>query len=157
MKNLFALIGLVAIGYVVFLYLQEPPMENKPDNQAVNEEQVETPPVSEELKAPVILPLEQLKNTNHCPGCNLEKADLQGMKLKGSDLSDANLSEANLNGADLSGANLSRANLIWSNLKGANLKNADIGGADFRGAELAGAISPKGSKCTQDTGIVCLD
>ena len=63
-----------------------------------------------------IIPLDQLKKTNRCPDCNLEKADLQGWKLKGADLNGANLGEANLSGADLSGANLSGANLMWANL-----------------------------------------
>ena len=135
--------------------------EPKSEEELIVEEALEPEPEPEpEPKAPpvpVILPLEQLKKTNRCPDCNLEKADLHGMKLEGANLSGANLSEANLSDADLSGANLSRANLIWSNLKGANLTNADIGGADFRGAELAGAMSPNGTKCTQDTGSECLE
>jgi len=122
--------------------------------------QLEAEPEPElEPPAPVpsITPLDQLKKTNRCPDCNLEKADLQGWKLKGADMNGANLEEANLSGADLSRANLSGANLMWANLKGANLENADIGGTDFRGAELSGATSPKGTKCTQDSGSTCLE
>ena len=124
------------------------------------QEQVEAEPEPEqEPPAPVpsSISLDQLKKTNRCPDCNLEKANLQGWKLKGADLNGADLSGADLSGADLSRANLSGANLMWANLKGANLENADIGGTDFRGAELSGATSPKGTRCTQDAGSACLE
>jgi hypothetical protein len=141
---------------------REPLVEPEPEYLPEKQEQVEAEPEPEpeqEPPAPVptIIPLDQLKKTNRCPDCNLEKADLQGWKLKGADLNGANLGEANLSGADLSGANLSGANLMWANLKGANLENADIGGTDFRGAELSGATGPKGTKCSQDSGSACLE
>jgi len=162
MKNLFALIGLAVVGYVVFLFLQEPSLETEPEYLPEKQEQVEAEPEPEpEPEPPPPVPLQtlldQLKKTNRCPDCNLEKADLQGWKLIDADLNGVNLGGANLSGADLSGANLSGANLMWANLKGANLENADIGGTNFLGAELAGATSPKGTKCTQDSGSACLE
>ena len=77
--------------------------------------------------------LDQLKNTNQCPRCDLRRAD-----LRRADLSEANLRGADLRWANLSGANLSGANLIYSKLGGADLRWANLSGADLSGADLSG-------------------
>jgi len=55
--------------------------------------------------------VQQLIETNICPGC---------------DLSGADLSQAHIIGADLREANLQGANLIEANLEGADLTGADL-------------------------------
>jgi uncharacterized protein YjbI with pentapeptide repeats len=90
--------------------------------------------------------LDQLKNTNQCPGCNLYGADLSGADLRDADLRNADLGAANLSGAklseaDLRGAYLSEADLRGAYLSGAhlylaNLRDADLSGADLSGADL---------------------
>jgi uncharacterized protein YjbI with pentapeptide repeats len=66
--------------------------------------------------------VEQLLQTNACPGCNLKNAKLDNL-----DLSDANLRNANLEGANLQGTRLENANLQGANLQHANLQHADLG------------------------------
>ena len=79
--------------------------------------------------------LQQLIETNKCPGCDLAGAMLNRIDLSGADLEGANLAGASLYLANLSGANLKNANL-----QGAGLGGADLGGADLRGANLTGAV-----------------
>jgi rubredoxin len=79
MKQIFILIILLVIGYAVYEVLQGPLVEPEPEYLPEKQEQVETEPEPEqEQPAPVpsITPLDQLKKTNRCPDCNLEKADL---------------------------------------------------------------------------------
>ena len=83
--------------------------------------------------------IDTLMQTNSCPGCNLQGADLNRMELSGADLSGADLSEASFFLTDLSQANLSGANLYNAKFGGADLANADLRNADLRGAVLDGA------------------
>jgi uncharacterized protein YcgL (UPF0745 family) len=76
--------------------------------------------------------LQQLLETNNCPGC-----DLVGANLKGKELPGANLVDANLRGAILSQANLHQANLV-----GADLTGADVTGTNLRQANLLEAKLP---------------
>ena len=55
--------------------------------------------------------LQRLKETNQCPRCDLQGADLY----------EANLQAADLRGADLRGADLRGADLRKANLQGATL------------------------------------
>jgi uncharacterized protein YjbI with pentapeptide repeats len=99
--------------------------------------------------AQALAPIDQLRNTRVCKGCDLSNADLKGMDLSGTDLSGAklgnadlsgaNLSNANLSGADLYLAKLSNANLAGANFTGANLKAAGLGGANLTGSTLVDA------------------
>lgn len=66
--------------------------------------------------------VKHLLATNECRGCNLKKANLQGMNLEGVDLE-----EANLSGANLRNTRLGRAKLAGVNLENANLEGADLG------------------------------
>ena len=91
MKQIFTLILLLVIGYAVYEVLQEPKEGPEPPAPVASEEtEPPTPVASQETEPPApvpsINPLDQLKKTNRCPDCNLEKADLQGWKLKGADL-----------------------------------------------------------------------
>ena len=61
--------------------------------------------------------VEQLKNTNSCPGGDLSGAFLQDADLTGANLSDANLSYANLSNTVLENANLTKANLQKANFR----------------------------------------
>jgi uncharacterized protein YjbI with pentapeptide repeats len=83
--------------------------------------------------------LDQLKNTNQCPRCDLRRADLRRADLSEANLRGADLRWANLSGAILSEANLSEADLLRANLSGANLSGANLRGADLRWANLSGA------------------
>ena len=98
--------------------------------------------------------LQRLRETNKCPDCdlqgaNLRTASLEGAKLQGADLQGADLSYAKLMGVNLSNANLKEADLsdtylIRANLVGANLMDADmtrsvLSEADLSGANLDGA------------------
>ena len=98
--------------------------------------------------------IEKLKASRTCEGCNLQGADLRGLKLLRARLNGANLSTANLIGvqlglADLSGANLSGADLSEADLHHANLSGADLSNAyleftnleysNLIGADLSGA------------------
>jgi len=86
----------------------------------------------------------QLLNTNQCPKCMLDHADLtqshlQGTNLKGAQLRSANLSGAMLDDADLSDTDLSFSSLNGASLRRANLTGAKLYGSDIRGADLTGA------------------
>jgi uncharacterized protein YjbI with pentapeptide repeats len=84
-------------------------------------------------------PIEQLRNTRICKGCDLSNANLKGMDLSNTDLSGANLGNADFSGAMLTNANLSGANLYLANFSNANLKGVNFSGANVKGANLAGA------------------
>jgi uncharacterized protein YjbI with pentapeptide repeats len=84
-------------------------------------------------------PLDQLRNTRLCKGCDLSNADLKGMDLSGVDLSGANLGNADFSGANLSGANLSGTDLYLAKFANTNLKGVNFSGANIKGASLAGA------------------
>ena len=84
--------------------------------------------------------LDQLKNTNQCPRCDLRRADLRRADLSEANLRGADLRWANLSGANLSGANLTNAFLYKANLSGANLYKANLSGARLYKANLSGAI-----------------
>jgi serine/threonine protein kinase len=83
--------------------------------------------------SPVSSPLERsllrLSTTRRCPGCNFNRANLQGIDLRSADLSGADLSGADLSGADLQGASLRHAILYDANLHDANLTQTDFQGA----------------------------
>ncbi len=94
--------------------------------------------------AQALAPIDQLRNTRICKGCNFSNADLKGMDLSNTDLSGANLGNADLSGANLANANLSGANLYLAkfsnaNLKGANFSSANVKGASLEGADLTGS------------------
>ena len=96
------------------------------------------------VQAQSLSPIEQLKQTRACQGCDLSNAGLSGIDLRNVNLSGATLSNANLSGADLSGANLSGANLYLANLasanlKGTNLTQVNLKSADLQNADLSGA------------------
>lgn len=59
--------------------------------------------------------LRRLLETNECPGCDLQEADLRRLDLTGANLEGANLKEANFFYAILDGANLSGADLRLTN------------------------------------------
>lgn len=94
-------------------------------------------------------PVRQLRETNQCPGCDLNGANLGSFNLGSSNLRSANLERANLGRALLGRANLERANLERAYLgsaylgnaflESANLGNADLTGAYLTGADLTGA------------------
>jgi uncharacterized protein YjbI with pentapeptide repeats len=91
------------------------------------------------IYAQALAPIDQLRNTRICKGCDLSNADLKGMDLSNTDLSGANLGNADLSGANLSNANLSGASLYLTKLSNANLTGVNFSGANVRGATLAGA------------------
>ncbi|HEY9887322.1 MAG TPA: pentapeptide repeat-containing protein, partial [Candidatus Obscuribacterales bacterium] len=78
--------------------------------------------------------IDLLIETNECPVCILDGADLSDR-----DLSGANLKIATLTDANLSGAKLLRANLMLAYMDGVNLSNADLTGAQMNGAQLSQA------------------
>lgn len=84
---------------------------------------------SESVKAENPDPIQQLRQTNKCPNCDLSGADLTGTRL----------AEADLSGANLSGARLGGPGVIAADLRYANFKGADLSGADLRGVILEGA------------------
>ena len=87
--------------------------------------------------------------TNDCPGCNLDGANLKMRDLTGADLSGAILSGVNMHRTILAGANLSGATINLSNLNKTILRRANLSGADLSetllyeadlsGADLTGA------------------
>lgn len=82
----------------------------------------------------------RLKQTGHCPGCDLSGAYLRVARIANADLSGADLSGADLISADMSGANLTRANLSGANLVRASLVGARLDGARFTDTILMRAI-----------------
>jgi uncharacterized protein YjbI with pentapeptide repeats len=66
--------------------------------------------------------------------CELERADLRGVRLAGCSLRGARMA-----GADLQGAVLDGADLFGTGLAGANLALASLRGANLRGCDLDGA------------------
>ena len=83
--------------------------------------------------------VQQLLQTNICPGCDLSGADLIWANLTRAILGGANLSGANLSGANLSLANLSLASLPGAELTKAILLEADLTRATLTQANLTGA------------------
>ena len=75
--------------------------------------------------SPSAAPLQRLRNSNQCPGCNLQGVNLQNTTLTRADLRNADLRNADLRNADLRDANLT--------------------GAKLTGAQLSGTIMPDGS------------
>ena len=164
MKSLLSVIGLLALAYITYQWLNTPTpdeVEEKPKPKAV-----ETTVVKEPDKEPDT-DMQRLKSERKCVKCDFSGEDLSGLQLKGVDLNHAllrkvnlkgsDLREANLEGANLEGANLEGVNLMWSNLKQANLKNTNLGSTDFRGAELEGALGPSGMICSDSLGKDCLE
>jgi uncharacterized protein YjbI with pentapeptide repeats len=90
----------------------------------------------------------RFRNTHRCPGCDLSRAPLGGIKAPNAKLANANLTDANLYGARLPGADLTGAVL-----EGANLEMADLTGAV--GAVLAGARTDKRTTCPDGTAGPC--
>jgi uncharacterized protein YjbI with pentapeptide repeats len=84
-------------------------------------------------------PLEQLRRTRSCQGCDLSQANLTGLDLSNTDLSGVNLGGANLSGANLSGTKLTGANLSQANLNNAVLRSANLNGADLTGSTVTDA------------------
>lgn len=89
--------------------------------------------------AQTLSPIEQLRNTRICQGCDLSNADLKGLDLSNVDLSGAKLGNADLSGANLTNANLSGADLYLTKFSNANLKGVNFSGANVKGAAFAGA------------------
>ncbi|MCT7974661.1 IMS domain-containing protein [Laspinema olomoucense] len=96
--------------------------------------------------------LQQLLDTNRCPGCDLRDAQLEGVSLRGADLSEADLQGANLRNADLRYVNFRRANLseailIAADLEAANFSQANLREMDVRGANLKDAVLTGANTC----------
>ncbi len=88
--------------------------------------------------------IQQLIETNRCPGCDLHDADLRrldlsGADLTGADLEGANFYYANLDGAQLQSTNLIDVNLAYASVRGANLDNADLRYAILHSTDLSGS------------------
>ncbi|MGB3788866.1 MAG: pentapeptide repeat-containing protein [Phormidesmis sp.] len=88
--------------------------------------------------------IQQLIETNRCPGCDLHDADLRrldlsGADLTGADLEGANFYYANLDGAQLQNANLIDANLAYASVRRANLDNAKLRYAILNRTDLSGS------------------
>ncbi len=105
--------------------------------------------------------LRRLLETNECPGCDLQEADLRRLDLSGANLEGADLKKANffytiLDGANLSGADLRSTNFTYarainmatdvvdSNGRAltipAQFINADFEGALLNYADFSGAL-----------------
>ncbi len=82
--------------------------------------------------------------------CNLEQADLSGLKLSGAQLTDCNLYKTALAETDLSGANLQRSALVDIDAAGANLSGADLRGCQVDGLNLMTLASFDGLMITHD-------
>ena len=80
--------------------------------------------------------VKQLERAGNCPGCNLNRASLQGSDLSNANLVDAQFHRARLQGADLSQARLRNARLSRANLNYAILTRAELRGADLSHATL---------------------
>lgn len=89
--------------------------------------------------------VQQLLQTNRCPGCDLSGANLSQAKLQGADLSGAILNATDLSGANLRGADLSNASLIFAQLDNANLREANLRGAQISRDGLALVRSIRGA------------
>ena len=102
--------------------------------------------------------LTRLKNTKHCPGCDLSRANFQGLDFPGANLKNANLKRAKLRFVNLHKANLKDANLESAALQGADLRNtnlrntvllhAETRATDFTGAIFDVTLMPDGFRCT---------
>ncbi|XGB41213.1 MAG: pentapeptide repeat-containing protein [Nodosilinea sp. LVE1205-7] len=82
--------------------------------------------------------VQKLIDTNECPVCILNEANLQNAELAHANLKIAVLSRANLAGADLQSANLMLSDLEAANLTAANLAQAQLNGASLPNANLWG-------------------
>lgn len=80
-----------------------------------------------------------LKETNECPVCILDEADLSNLDLSGANLKIATLTSSNLSGTNLTRSNLMLAFMDGINLSGAVLKGAQMNGAQLSQANLSGA------------------
>ena len=83
--------------------------------------------------------VKELIVSRHCPGCDLQGANLSGAILKYANLDGANLSGAILSGANLEGASMWYAILGEARLSTVNLVGASLGRARLRGADLSSA------------------
>lgn len=91
--------------------------------------------------------INQLRQTNQCPGCDLRSIPLQQASLANADLQRADLRGSNLREANLAGANLSGASLSGASLRQANLAGADLTEANLTGADLTGANLENSARC----------
>ena len=164
MKSFLSVIGVLALAYISYQWLNTPTLnevKEKPQPKSIETVVYKEPDKETDTD------IQRLKSERKCEKCDLSGKDLSGLQLKNVDLNHAllrkvnlkgsDLREANLEGANLEGANLEGVNLMWSNLKQANLKNTKLGGTDFRGAELDGAIGPSGEICSESIRKDCLE
>ena len=75
---------------------------------------------------------EEILESSHLNGINLQQALLSGSSFEG-----ASLDNANMAGADLSSANFHKADMKSAQLQGANLKGANFDRAFLKGANLS--------------------
>lgn len=85
--------------------------------------------------------VQQLLQTQACPGCDLSDADLSYAHLIGADLREANLQGANLEGANLEGADMTGADLRNARLFETYLTNASLNRSNLANADLTNAIA----------------
>lgn len=88
--------------------------------------------------------LRQLLETGACNGCNLQDADLTGLKLTGaklrwSDLRGANFTRVDLDRADLTGADFSGATMFKSSFRASVLEGANLYGVALYEMRLVGS------------------
>lgn len=83
-------------------------------------------------------------------GCNLEFADLNGVRMPDCDLSGSNFREAVLFDADLEGADLRGCDFVLALTAGAKLARADVRGADLAGLNLRELASLEGMIVSAD-------
>jgi fluoroquinolone resistance protein len=92
----------------------------------------------------------KIETRAHFQGCNLDVADLSGVKLPGCSLAGCRLREADLSNADLTDADLSGSDLFQAILDGARLTGADLRGAEVSGVNLTRLAEFAGVKITDD-------
>ena len=90
--------------------------------------------------------IEQLKATQHCPGCYLVYANLDQINLRDRDLRKAELKKARLRKADLRKTNFERADLTEADLTEADLKDANLTDANLTDAILCHTKMPDGKR-----------
>jgi len=81
--------------------------------------------------------VQRLIKTNNCKNCDLQDADLSGIKLDRAFLRYAEMQKANLEGAHMTFADFIAANMREANLKGANLEGANFMHTKLEGADLS--------------------
>jgi fluoroquinolone resistance protein len=89
--------------------------------------------------------------------CNLELADLSGLRLPGGSLARSRLREADLSGADLEGADLTGADLFQAIIDETKLAGADLRGAEVSGLDLRRLASYRDLKIAADQQFRLLD